>query len=227
MRRSTVLGVAICAAIAFTCIAAGSASATVLCSKQVNPCGASTIGLGVKIKAALPALTVTVIENEFGNVTCLENQIGMKITGEGGEGISTTVKVTEFFFAQCTRPIGGGMTENCAVTKVNYGATEPEWWSAAFQAEKAPNGNGIFGISGSTLGSFGFYVVCGTNIDCTLTIPTGSKVTGGPGGLVPPTITGVEVMKNMAGKKCPPNPPTWRFTWAVSEPAALFVEGKK
>jgi hypothetical protein len=63
------------------------------------------------------------------------------------------------------------------------------------------------------------------SIDCTFTNPTSSTFTGGGFGKTPAKFTGAEKMKPMAGgNKCPKAEATWRFTWAVSEPALLFME---
>jgi hypothetical protein len=226
----TALGIAACAAIALTsALAPAQASATVLCTKQVTPCGgANVLPTGTQIKAALPALTTTVIENELVNVTCLENKIRMKTTTAGGGGFSVLGKIPELVFAQCTVPNGMGGSENCTVNPVHLGTKLPEEeYGANFQSGK--NGNGLVSIAGGTLGAFGYSVVCNEKVEkinCTLTNSIIPAVTGGPGGGTPATISGAEKMNPVAGKKCPKAEATWKFTWAVSEPAAFFMEAE-
>ncbi|MFL5897076.1 MAG: hypothetical protein ACJ76D_01215 [Solirubrobacterales bacterium] len=228
MKRISALGVALCAVIALTgAFAPASASATVLCSKQVTPCGANVYAAETQVKAALPAMTTTVIETELVTVTCLTSRIGIKTSAVGGKGLSVPGRVNEFALEQCTVPDGLGGTESCAVKPVNYGAAELEQWTAFF--EQGNNGNGKFGISTSNLGNFGFSVLCNQKVEkinCTFLNGTSSTVTGGPG-TPAATITGPQKMKPVAGgKKCPAAEATWKFTWAVSVPAAFYLEAE-
>lgn len=230
--KSRVLGLAACLAIVACCGAAPTVvSATVLCEKQVTPCGAgNTYAPGTLIEAALPPLTHTVIETGFGVVGCLENKVGMTTKAWGGSGaITVPARFFEFVIAQCTIPNGSGGTEACTVAPANYGEGEMEKWLGFFSNGK--NGNGIFGISTSSRGAFGFSVTCGTfakvRISCEFTNATNSTVTGGPiPGVPAATIMGAEKLKPVLGNLCPPGEATWKFIWAVSKPANFFLEAE-
>lgn len=227
MRRSSALGGVICAAAASICmLTAGQASATVLCAENKSPCG-FVFTKGTTVKAALPTMTTTVIETEIAKVTCLENKIGMSTTANGGKSpITVPARVYEFSLAECTVPDGMGGTESCTVKPVNHGANEEEQWLAIY--EKGIAGNGTFGIGASSLGTFGFSILCNQKVEkinCTFTNATSSTFTGGGGtGKPPATFTGAEKMNPAAGTKCPKAEATWKFTWAVSSPEPLFME---
>ncbi|HEU4737443.1 MAG TPA: hypothetical protein VFS54_00010 [Solirubrobacterales bacterium] len=228
MRRLSALGAVVGVTIVLACsLTAARASATVLCGELNSTCG-SIYPAGTLVKAELATMTTAVIETEIAKVTCLENKIGMKTTAAGGASpITVPARVSEFSFAQCTVPAGMGETESCTVKPVNLGATQLEQWQGFY--EKANLGNGVFGMSSSSLGKFGFSVLCNQkveSINCTFTNGTSSAVTGG-GFKTPATFTGAEKMQPQAGgKKCPAAEATYRFTWAVSAPAILFLEPK-
>ncbi|HEY1854409.1 MAG TPA: hypothetical protein VGG40_07460 [Solirubrobacterales bacterium] len=177
---------------------------------------------GTVVKVSLSTLGVTVIETEFAKVSCLENRAVMETKNAGGAGMLTVAaRVSTMTFDQCTVPDGGTGTENCSVKTVNIGAAELEQWQGIF--EKGKTGNGIFSISSSKLGTFGFTVVCKEKVEkinCTFTNPTSSTFIGG----VVATISGEEKMKPMAGgAKCPTKEPEWRFKWLVLEPDPLYL----
>lgn len=223
MRLRPLLGIAVAAAAAFACVAAPvSASATVLCSKNENPCSSGPYKAGEKIAGALAAGKSSVFENELGNVTCTKSQITAVLKTVGSEGVNPTTKISAFTQENCTRA-NGGAGEACALTPVHLGAAEVEQWNANFQAEKTPNGNGTYGLLWNPAGAPGYHVVCGKEIDCEFLGASSTTFTvsgGAPAKLV------VAATMNTAGTTCPKNKPTWKGTWDLSSPSPLFLEAK-
>lgn len=217
MRSSPVLAIAACAAVALTCVlATASASATVLCAVNKNPC-TMRYKTGENITGALAAAKTSVFENALGDVTCTKSQFTGVLKGEGGNGSSPPARFTAFTLDPCTR--AGG--EKCTATATNLGAAEAEQWASAFQSDNPATGNGLFSLLWNSLGAPGFYVVCGKVIDC--------KFTGASSTLF--TVTGgkvatfaVSATMNTAGATCPANKPTWKGTWELSSPSPLFLE---
>ncbi|HEX6782609.1 MAG TPA: hypothetical protein VF125_11340 [Solirubrobacterales bacterium] len=207
--------------------ASAPASATVLCSKQVTPCGGNVYLAKFQVNASLPTMNTAVLETGLANVTCLQWGFGILTTTSGGSGMSVAGRVNQVTVAECTIPDGSGGTENCNVTVANAGGTEPEWWLANF--EKGSKGNGQLSISASSLGPFGLSVLCnagGSKINCLFTNGMTSAVTGGVAPGSPATITGAEKLKPVMGAKCPGAEATWRFKLEVWKPAAFYLEAE-
>jgi len=228
MKRINASVLALCAvSVGILVYAPAPASATVLCSKQVTPCGASIYPAETQINTWMPTMTTAVLENTLANVTCLQWGIAIKTTNAGGKGVSVAGRVNGVTVAECTIPDGKGGTESCKVTPANFGATEPEWWVATF--EKGLNGNGQLTITPSSLGAFGLSVVCnafGGTISCVFTNGPTFPVTGGvyPGS--PAKIAGPVKLKPVAGPKCPGTEATWKFNWEVWNPANFYLEAE-
>lgn len=229
MKRLNASVLAVCAVSAAILVyASAPASATVLCSKQVTPCGGNVYLSKFQIKTWVPPMTTAILETGLGKVTCLEYGLYIRTTSDGGPGMtSVAARVNGFTANQCTIPDGKGGSESCKVLPEHYGASELEWWLATF--EKGSKGNGQLSISSSSLGVFGLSVLCntfGNTINCTFTNPTTSSVTGGVYPGAPATITGAESLKPVAGPKCPGANATWRFTLLVWEPTDFYLEAE-
>jgi len=223
MKRINASGLALCAvSAAILAYAPAPASATVLCSKQVTPCGAAnTYPAGTQVNTWMPTMTTAVLETTLANVTCLKWGIGIKTTSAGGLGISVAGRVNGVTVAECTIP----NNQTCNVKAANFGATEPEWWGATF--EKGSKGNGELTIGPSSLGAFGLSVACnerGETISCVFTNGSTFPVTGGvyPGS--PAKIAGGVKLKPVSGSKCPGTEATWKFNWEVWEPPNFYLE---
>jgi hypothetical protein len=219
MRVASILGAACTALVLSLSLTLPSASATVLCSKNANPCP-TPYGLAATFAGSLSTTEKFVIENELGFVTCNKSELEMAMVFAGSTGVAVTTKIHKLSSQECSRPIVGG-TEACTVSAVNVGSAEVEQWNGMFTTEKPPNGNGFFAIQKSNLGSPGFYVICGKAIDCTFT----GEPNGAVGGGGPANIVVVWPMKT-AGAICPAKVPTWRATWILSKPTPLYVEDR-
>jgi hypothetical protein len=222
MKPSPILGIAICAAVALTCLVAPvSASATVLCPKKENPCSAP-YEPEEKITGALTTGQNSVFENELGNVTCTKSPFTGVLKSKGGEMISPGWRISSFLQESCKRA-NGGAGEDCTLTALNLGAAEIEQWLANFQSDSPWTGNGTAGLLWNTLGAPGYNVVCGVKINCkfTGTSATLFKVTGA----MAATLVVAEPM-NVEGAVCPKNKPTWRGNWTLSAPSPLFLSLK-
>ncbi len=187
--------------------------------------GANVYPAGRVVEASVPKGATTEIVTEFATVTCLENQIGVKITNAGGKGLSVIGRVATFVFNQCTVPDGKGGTEACTVKAVNKGATEGEQYLATFTAKGS--GNGELGIGASSLGLMGFAVSCAApaKVDCTFEGAPNLTFTGGPVLGVAGTIGGSPSMTpKKGGAKCPAAAATWKFKWEITSPSPLFLQ---
>lgn len=228
MKRSALGIAAVCVAIALPCVQApAQASASVLCSVQKNPCGAANIyPIGRVVEAAVPKGGTTEIVTTLATVTCLESQVGVKITNEGGKGASVIGRVTVFNFKQCTVPDGKGGTENCSVNPVNMGAGEAEQYLTSFTANAGSLGNGTMGIGASSIGLLGYSVSCAApaKVDCTFEGAPNLTFTGGTVGKTPGTIAGsVSMTPKKGGAKCPATAATWNPKWQITSPSPLFL----
>ncbi len=223
MKRSA-LGIAAAAAIALIgLVASVSASATVLCPNKVNPCNVAPYMTGQKITGAFAGTQKSVFENEFGDVTCTKSGLTAVLKAEGSEMTSPTTLISAFTLDGCTRA-NGGAGEPCTAKEVNLGATDPEQWSANFQADNKPwTGNGIYTLLWNALGAPGYQVVCGLKIDCKFTGASGTPFTVAGGN---PATLAVSATMNTAGAVCPKTKPNWKGNWTLSAPSPLFLSIK-
>lgn len=106
MKYLKMFGLAAILAMAFSAyLGAGSASATVLCTTKVSPCGAGWDEVaGTIIEASLVGSAI--LEDTAGNKldTCLAGTDKWEVTNTGGAGKNVGQKTLELTFGNCTGP---------------------------------------------------------------------------------------------------------------------------
>jgi hypothetical protein len=104
MKYVKMLGLAAVAALALTAfVAAGTASAAVLCKTATNPCG-SKWAAGTKIEYSLKSGSSALWKDTTGNVlkTCTNAKLTGEITNAGSGTEPVRIKVTENSWTSCT-----------------------------------------------------------------------------------------------------------------------------
>jgi len=209
MKYVKMLGLAAVAAAALMAfVGAGTASATVLCSTNTNPCTGTKYAAGTEIKSNLKAGTEAVLTAGFATVKCTESNVNGKVTSAGGgAGVAVAGSISLLTFDSC----------NCAVTVLKNGELEVQ--------STATNGNGsLTGKNSSvTINCSGVSCIFGTAAAGT---PIGTVTGGGPATLKAeaklPYITG-----DASNFTCTlgSGTGTWNASYEATAPNPLFVEG--
>jgi len=101
-------------------LGASSASATVLCEVNENPCGGEGYDEGTAIEASLSTGSEAVLTAGFGTVKCTGSEIKSKVEKPGGEaGQVVSGNITTLSFSGC----------NCTVTTLKTGSLEVSYTS--------------------------------------------------------------------------------------------------
>jgi hypothetical protein len=105
MKYVKILGLVAAAAMALMAFAAGSASATVLCSTNTSPC-TSKWPVGTQIEFTVTSGTSANWEETAGNVleTCTGGKLRGEVTSAGSSTEAVKIKATEFSWTSCTVP---------------------------------------------------------------------------------------------------------------------------
>jgi hypothetical protein len=206
---------AIAAVAAMAFIGASSASATVLCTQNIEPCegGHETEEMygetdTIKGKALNPRLT-----SDLSNVKCANSETTAEVETTGGAEESVTGTVTALNFNECkTEQL---VPVNCTVTVNNIP------YHTELHAEGG--GNGMLTVTGVTedpAENPGATVVCAGVINCTFSKPLFElPVTGGN----PASITASKVSLSRTGGTCG-NEAFWDATYVSTTPAWVVHE---
>jgi len=206
MNRLKAVGLAVLAVIAVMAFA-GSASATVLCSTNTNPCTGTKYGVGTEIKTNLKAGTEAVLTAGFATFKCSESALSGKVANAGGAAATLSGNNTLVTFDTC----------NCTLTVILQGSEEFHW--------NGTNGSGTLTSTGTstTINCSGVSCLFGTAATGTTIGP----VTGGSPASIKaeaklPYITG-----DASNFTCTLGSGTASFTasYEVTAPKPLFVEG--
>jgi hypothetical protein len=195
-------------AIAALALAAGSASATVLCSTATSPCTGTKYGSGTTIQEAIRKGTKTTIVTNIATISCGQVMRHGKVTSSGEVGSTATGETTSVTTSDCSTPSGTG----CTVT-----STKGPWpWEIHYNG-LTPNGTQT--VKKGSGEAYGFMMMCGALINCKFTsTQVSSGVTGGAPGIV--------VIKNLAlereGGFCPASA-TLNAEFEVAAPNPLYV----
>jgi hypothetical protein len=200
MKYLKMLGLAVVAIAALSAFAAGSASATELCSKNESPCGAGNkYGVGTEIKSSLKAGKIATLTGTFA-VECEESAIEGKVENEGGAAATVSGKISKMTFTKCG---------NCTVT-VNKNPT--------LEAHSTGGGNGSITAIGFEVSITCLGVTCkyGGNIEANVT------AAGGNPAVITATKAAIPVTGGagefFCGKKG-----EWDAEYEVTTPKPMFV----
>ncbi len=204
MKHLKILGLAVVAAAALMAfVGASTASATVLCSTNTNPCTGTKYPAGTTVSASLATGTKAVLSTEFQKIECSKSAVGGK-TSNAGSGTETVSGAVETLtFEEC----------NCEVSVLKKGTLEVH--------SVATNGNGTITSNGaevtvecSTI--FGkvhcIYVTENTNL---------GTVTGGS----PAKVTASASIPRLTTNALCAAEANWKAEYSVSAPNPLWVEG--
>ena len=105
MKHLKMLGLAAVAAMALTSFAAGSASATVLCKTETNPCNSKWLA-GTELRFSLKSGTSAIWRGEFGETlkTCTGADLRGKISNAGSATETVKIQISENSWTGCTVP---------------------------------------------------------------------------------------------------------------------------
>jgi len=121
MKYMKMLGLVAAAAAALTAyVGVGTASATVLCSTETNPCTGTKYSVGQKLDFHLKAGTESTLVGGFATVKCASSTITGSITNAGGSAATVVASVSTWDFTSC----------NCTFTALLKGELEVHFTSA-------------------------------------------------------------------------------------------------
>ncbi|MGN6254592.1 MAG: hypothetical protein ACTHO8_06375 [Solirubrobacterales bacterium] len=210
MTHLKLLGLAVTLALALTAFAgAVTASATVLCSTNSNPCSGTKYGATTKIEGSLSAGTASVISYFAGTESCSESTFVGEVTTAGGAGVAVSGKITSLKFNSCT----------CAITVLNNGT---------FEINFTVLGNGSFVARNTEL-----TITCST-IPCKFgAAGTGTTLGTLKGEKTTPTLevnASLPFFEGDSSRKICTNADvggtaSWKALYVLTSPTPLFVEG--
>lgn len=125
------LGLAVVATAALMAfVGVSSASATVLCSTNSNPCTGTKYPAGTEVKSNLAAGTKSVLSTEFQKIECSKSTVAGKTSNAGGATETVKGSVETLTFEEC----------NCTVAVLKKGGWEYHWISGGPNATVTWNG---------------------------------------------------------------------------------------
>lgn len=196
MRSIKILGLTIVAALSLVCLGGSTASATVLCETNTDPCTGEGYGAGAIIEASSSNVDFAV---PFGTVTCTGSTLKAEVGNPGGEsGEAVTGPFTSITFTSCS----------CPVTSLNKGT---------FEVNSSESGNGTLKGTGNEL-----EIKC-SGISCIYktSSTTLGVVTGGESAVLDVSAT-VPRTGGSGGIFCG-STGTFTASYVVSAPEALFM----
>lgn len=213
MKYIKVLGLAAIAAMALIAfVGASSASATVLCTRNLTSCpeGHSTEEMYEVGDIITGTSTNATLSSDLSNVICEHSETVAEITSTGGSGLPVEGEIIELNFSKCHTETA--LPTPCKVEVVNL--------PYLAKVVAVGGGNGELFVSSGGSGSPGAAVTCAGIIECTFTRSVFElPVTGGN----PASITANEVPLNRTGGLCGTRA-SWNATYkAVGTNTAIWV----
>jgi hypothetical protein len=130
-----------------------SASATVICPENEDPCLESLpAGSELGLTSSSPTLSTSIV-----TVVCSSSAAALKTTTEGEESMPVEAQLASLSFSECKTTSG----TKCEVTTQGFPA------NGSLVVTTAPNGT--LTVTPATAGTPGAKVVCGVFINCTFT----------------------------------------------------------
>ncbi|MGN6256701.1 MAG: hypothetical protein ACTHN3_02980 [Solirubrobacterales bacterium] len=217
MKHLKMLGLAVLAAGALSAlIGAGTASATVLCSTNTNPCTGTKYPSGTSVSGSLVSGTNAVLVTGSGEVTCTKSTISGKTTSAGSSTTTVTGEITAVSFTGCTESV---FHSSCTVTSENLP------WKVEVHSSST-NGNGAMTAFSSGKGNPGAIVECSFFVNCTYSTTSATlSVTGGNPAKVLASKVPLAATTSGTHTTCPSNTATWTAEYEITTPKPLFVEG--
>jgi hypothetical protein len=186
-------------------LAAGSASATVLCKTAFSPCTGGTYPSSTTIAGTERIAGFAIVTN-LGTIKCFNSELSGKTTSAGGAGVSVQGTVQAFRFVTCE--LG---PQSCTLSAVHLPYSAEISWTAG--------SNGNLKLKSSGAGNPGITAKCGILINCEFT--TASAELGLTGGS-PATAENAFLPLSQSGGICP-STSFGRFAYNLFSPSPLFI----
>jgi hypothetical protein len=216
MKYLKMLGLAVIAAAAVTAfLGAGSASATVLCTENTEPCNTEhPAGKMYKPGDLIHGVATDPLLTASPEITCASSTVTLEVSTTGSAATSPTGKITELTFSTCKVNSGIFSGTPCTVTSIR----KP--YSATATLGTKPNGT-LTVVSGGS-GSPGAKIICGGFLECTFSNTDFSlPITGGAANVAAVTAKEVPLTIEGGGFGCPASA-KWDAVYKATTP--VFVE---
>lgn len=193
-------GLAAVAALLLTMLLGGTASATVLCKTNTNPCTPDAYGVGTVSESALKAGTKSVLKTGVATVECSESTLGVQETNGGGPTSEVVGSVSTLTFGSCS----------CPVTVLSKGTVKVAWTSGTNNGNVTSEGTEVRAVCGGITCNYGG------------TVKENFTLQGGEGAV---WKVAEAVLNKQAGSGflCSATA-KWSAEYAVSSPSPLDVE---
>jgi hypothetical protein len=193
-RAALVSAVAVVTILAVSAAGAGSASATVLCGANTDPCTSGTYGKGSVLEASLKSGTTWHLPAGFATVNCGETAIKGEVTNGGGEGTNVSGTINTLSFGSC----------NVTVNVLKKGT---------FSISSTSGGNGTLTLEGFEV----TFSTAGTS--CTYGGTASMSLSGG----AMASLKTIGSLSKTAGGFLCASPANWSAEYTVTAPEPLYV----